>query len=113
MALYIRNVYYACLAHALIPINWRNVKVVFIPKPEKPFYTNARNSRPISLTPFPLKGLEEQNTKLHTFLVHHFAIDIMSTRLEIPRRCPKRLWNRMPHLRRFVTRGDSIEWTCC
>ena len=52
------NIYRACLAHTYVPKMWREVKVVFIPKPGKSDYTHAKSYRPISLTSFLLKTLE-------------------------------------------------------
>ena len=48
----------ACLAIGYIPNAWRNVKVVFIPKPGKDEYDDAKSYRPISLTSVFLKILE-------------------------------------------------------
>ncbi len=47
----------SCLL-SYVPKIWRNSKVVFIPKPGKKDYTNARAFRPISLSSFQLKVLE-------------------------------------------------------
>lgn len=51
-------IFRACLAHGYIPKKWREVKVIFIPKPGKSDYSNPRSYRPISLTSFVLKTLE-------------------------------------------------------
>lgn len=48
----------ACLAHRYVPKGWREVEVIFIPKPGKSDYTDAKSFRPISLTSFLLKTLE-------------------------------------------------------
>lgn len=48
----------ACLAFRYVPRGWREVKVIFIPKPGKSDYTNAKSYRPISLTSFLLKTME-------------------------------------------------------
>ncbi len=48
----------ACLAYRYVPKQWREVKVIFIPKPGKTDYTDAKSFRPISLTSFLLKTLE-------------------------------------------------------
>jgi hypothetical protein len=48
----------ASLALGYIPMSWGHTRVVFIPKPEKPL-TQAKSLRPISLTSFMLKILEE------------------------------------------------------
>lgn len=42
-----------------IPKAWREVKVVFIPKPGRPTYHEAKSHRPISLTSFLLKTMEK------------------------------------------------------
>lgn len=42
-----------------IPIAWRQVKVMFIPKPWKANYTKAKAHSPISLSPFTLKMMEK------------------------------------------------------
>lgn len=52
------NIFQASLAFKYIPKAWRDVKVVFIPKPGKLSYANADSYRPISLTSFMLKMLE-------------------------------------------------------
>ena len=41
-----------------IPGAWLETKVVFIPKPGKTDYCDPKSYRPISLSSFPLKGLE-------------------------------------------------------
>lgn len=48
----------SCLALRFVPLKWRDVKVVFIPKPGKSDYSDAKSFRPISLTSFLLKTLE-------------------------------------------------------
>lgn len=47
-----------CLAHRYVPRAWREVRVVFIPKPGREDYSAAKAYRPISLTSFLLKTLE-------------------------------------------------------
>ncbi len=48
----------ACLALGYIPKAWRDIKVVFIPKPGRVTYSLAKSYRPISLSSFVLKTLE-------------------------------------------------------
>lgn len=48
----------ACLALRYVPKAWREVTIVFIPKPGKTSYDQAKSFRPISLTSFLLKTLE-------------------------------------------------------
>jgi len=48
----------ASLALRYIPMSWRHIRVVFIPKPEKPL-PQAKSLRPISLTSFILTTLEK------------------------------------------------------
>lgn len=50
--------YSACIALRYVPLIWREVRVLFIPKPGKSDYTEAKSYRPISLTSFLLKTLE-------------------------------------------------------
>jgi hypothetical protein len=52
------RIFRACLATGYVPAIWRQVKVVFIPKPSKNAYSGPRDYRPISLTSFLLKTLE-------------------------------------------------------
>ncbi|KAJ8711943.1 hypothetical protein PYW08_008897 [Mythimna loreyi] len=52
------EIYCACIAHRYVPLIWREVKVIFIPKPGKTDYTQPKAYRPISLTSFLLKTLE-------------------------------------------------------
>jgi hypothetical protein len=53
----VRN-FCACLATGYVPAIWRQVKVVFIPKPGRNSYSGPRDYRPISLTSFLLKAIE-------------------------------------------------------
>lgn len=52
------RIYRACLAFKYTPVSWREVKVIFIPKPGRTDYSLPKSYRPISLTSFLLKGLE-------------------------------------------------------
>lgn len=52
------RIFKASLAHRYIPINWRDSKVRFIPKPGREDYTSTKSYRPISLSSFILKTLE-------------------------------------------------------
>ena len=63
------RIYRACIALGYIPVAWRSVKVVFIPKPGKVSYAFAKSFRPISLSSFLLKGLER--------LVDRFLRDVV------------------------------------
>lgn len=58
LANYLVRVFQACLAHRYIPLKWREVKIMFIPKPGRGDYTQPKSFRPISLTSFFLKTLE-------------------------------------------------------
>ena len=52
-------IYRACLALGYVPKAWRQATAIFIPKPGKGNYAQAKSFRPISLTSFCLKGLEK------------------------------------------------------
>ncbi|CAB3261689.1 unnamed protein product [Arctia plantaginis] len=67
------KMYRGCLAHQYVPLKWREVKVVFIPKPGKGDYTQPKSHRPISLTSFLLKVLERLIDRVirETALVSH------------------------------------------
>ena len=52
------RIYRACVTNGYVPLCWRTAKVVFLPKPGKVTYKDAKSFRPISLTSFLLKGLE-------------------------------------------------------
>ena len=54
----LREIYVTCLATGFIPTAWRETKVVFLPKPGRGDYTEAKSFRPISLTSFLLKTME-------------------------------------------------------
>jgi hypothetical protein len=49
---YLVRIFHACLATGYVPVIWRQVKVVFIPKPGRNTYSGSRDYRPISLTSF-------------------------------------------------------------
>jgi hypothetical protein len=55
---YLVRIFCACLATGYVPAIWRQVKVVFIPKPGRNSYSGPRNFRPNSLTSFFLKTME-------------------------------------------------------
>ena len=51
-------IFKGCLTFGHIPRSWRRSNVIFIPKPGKATYQEAKSFRPISLTSFSLKTLE-------------------------------------------------------
>ena len=51
-------IYRACIALGHTPAQWRETKVIFLPKPGKESYDIPKSYRPISLSNFPLKCLE-------------------------------------------------------
>jgi hypothetical protein len=53
------RIFRASLARGYIPKAWRQVKGTFIPKPGKANYTEAKAYRPISLSSFMLKMMEQ------------------------------------------------------
>lgn len=53
------RIFRACLVFGHIPLSWRSTKVVFIPKPGKDCYAEAKAFRPICLSSFLLKTLEK------------------------------------------------------
>ena len=55
---YLVEIYRDCIQQGKSPARWLETKIVFIPKPGKTSYDSADKFRPISLFPFPLKGLE-------------------------------------------------------
>ena len=58
IAPYLVSVMRACLIFGYTPKKWREMRVVFLPKPGKDTYQRANAWRPISLTSFLLKTLE-------------------------------------------------------
>jgi len=55
---YLIRIFCGCQATGYVPTVWRQVKVVFIPKPGRNSYCGPKDFRPISLTSFLLKTLE-------------------------------------------------------
>jgi len=55
---YLVKIFCACLTTGYVPAIWRQVKVVFIPKPGRNSYSGPRDFRPISLTLFLFKTME-------------------------------------------------------
>jgi hypothetical protein len=49
---HITKYFVACLAYGYIPLAWRAVRVIFIPKPGRDSYELAKSFRPISLPSF-------------------------------------------------------------
>jgi len=52
------RIFRACLATGYVPAIWRQVKVLFIPKPGRNTYSGPRDYRLISLTSFLLKAMD-------------------------------------------------------
>lgn len=52
------RIFSLCLSLDHVPVNWRKVRVVFIPKTGRRSHENAKDFRPISLSSFQLKTLE-------------------------------------------------------
>ena len=73
----ITGIFQVCLATGYIPERWRIARVIFLPKPGKPSYKEAKAFRPISLTSFLLKSLERlvdrfiRDGVLHHTPLHH------------------------------------------
>jgi len=55
---YLLRIYRACLYTGYVTAIWRQVKVVFISQPGRNSYNGPRDFRPISLTSFLLKTME-------------------------------------------------------
>jgi hypothetical protein len=49
---YLVKIFCACLVTGYVPTIWRQVKVVFIPKPGRNSYGGPKDFRPISLASF-------------------------------------------------------------
>ena len=52
------KIFKACVAYEIVPVNWRNSGVEFIPKGDRVGYTLLKDYRPISLMSFMVKTLE-------------------------------------------------------
>ena len=55
---HVGTLYLACLGIGYVPRSWQRTRVVFLPKPGKDDYSEAKSYRPITLANFFLKGLE-------------------------------------------------------
>ena len=72
------RIYDNCLKFSYTPVEWRAMKVVFIPKPGKEDYSIPKSYRPITLASYLVKGLEKvvkyriQN-KIEKKLISQFA----------------------------------------
>ena len=55
---YLVKITRACWATGCVPATWRQIKVVFIPKPNRNSYGGPKDFRPISLTSFLLTTME-------------------------------------------------------
>ena len=56
---FITDLFNRCLEVSYTPIAWREMKVVYIPKPGKPDYSIPKAYRPITLSSYLLKGMEK------------------------------------------------------
>jgi hypothetical protein len=59
LQLHLTYIFAACLAYGYIPIAWRAVRVILIPKSGRDSYELAKSFRPISLTSFFFKTMEK------------------------------------------------------
>lgn len=72
---FLTTIYKACLALHYTSKLWRKTRVVFIPKPGKKSYVEAKSFRPISLSNFLLKGLERLIAwRMEKFLERYYPI---------------------------------------
>lgn len=55
---YLSEIYKAALRSGVTPNSWRQMKVIFLPKPDKADYGEPKAYRPVTLSNFLLKGLE-------------------------------------------------------
>ena len=56
--IFLTSLYKMSISTQQIPSSWRNMDVIFIPKPGKEDYSSPKSYRPITLSSFILKGLE-------------------------------------------------------
>jgi len=61
---YVVRIFHTCLATGYVPAMWRQVKVVFIPKPGRRSHCGPRDFRLISLTLFFLKTMGEDGGQI-------------------------------------------------
>ena len=81
---YLIRIFHACLATGCVTAAWRQVKVVFIPKPGRNSYCGPKDFRPITLTLFLLKTIErlvDRFLKMKFWLLNHYNPINMHTRL--------------------------------
>ena len=55
---YYHIIFQACLRHSYVPLAWKEVTGIFLPKPGKESYLEAKSFRMITLTSFQLKWLK-------------------------------------------------------
>ena len=67
----LRSLFAASLEYAYLPVKWREIKVVFIPKVGKDSYTKPKSYRPINLMSFILKTMER-------LILWYFKTDILA-----------------------------------
>jgi hypothetical protein len=75
LMLIIELIYKAMILLHYTPEEWCKARVVFIPKPGKPDYTNPKAFRPISLTNYLLKGMEKLTRWKMDEMLHFHPID--------------------------------------
>jgi hypothetical protein len=71
---YLCRIFRACKTHGFIHTAWRQVKVIFLPKPGKLDYTEAKAYRPIILSPSLLKRMEklvDRHIREGVLWIHH------------------------------------------
>jgi hypothetical protein len=70
---YLMKIFRTCRATGCVPPAWRQVKVVFTPKPGRDSYGAPKDYRPISLTSFLLKTIERL---VDTFLKDEILVSL-------------------------------------
>ena len=68
-------IYKCCLALRYTPKLWAETKVIWLPKPDKDSYIQAKSFRPIALSNFFLKGLERLITWRMDFHLTYYPIN--------------------------------------
>ena len=65
---YYHIIFQACLRHSYVPVTWKEGTCIFLPKPKKESYFEAKSFRMNTLTSFQLKCLER-------LILYHFNTD--------------------------------------
>ena len=98
-------IYKCCLALHYTPKLWTETKVIWLPKPDKESYIQAKSFRPIALSNFFLKGLERLITWRMDFHLSYYPINAKQHGFTKGKSTEGALSNTVNYIEKFLLRN--------